>query len=274
VSRRPSDDPSAIRWDPAAGQLDPADLEGVDAVVHLAGAGIGDRRWTAARKREIRDSRLQGTDLLARTLAGLDRRPAVLLSASGVNVYGDRGDEELTEASAPGHGFLAEVVRGWEAATAPAAEAGIRTVTMRSGIVLSARGGALTRLLPLFRLGLGGRMGSGRQWWSWISVDDEVGAMAFLIERDDVAGPVNLTAPAPVTNAELTRALGRVLHRPTLVPVPAFGPRLVVGRGLADELLFNSMRVLPGVLTTAGYRFRHPDVETALAAVLGREVPS
>lgn len=268
-----------VRWDPLRGEIDAAGLEGIDAVVHLAGAGVGDRRWSAARKRVIRESRVEGTTLLAETLARLDRPPSVLVSASGVHYYGDRGDEVLTEASSPGHGFLAEVVRGWEQATAPAAEAGIRTVLARNGVVLSAHGGALPRLLTLFRLGLGGRMGSGRQWFSWISLADEVAAIRFLLDgggggggggsgTDPVSGPVNLTSPQPVTNQQLTKALGQALHRPTVLAVPRFGPRLVLGREMADEMLFMSQRVHPEALQTAGYRHHHPDIDTALAAVL------
>jgi uncharacterized protein len=262
----------SLRWDPERGEIDAAGLEGVDAVVHLAGAGVGDRRWSAARKRVISESRTKGTTLLAETLARLDRPPAVLVSASGVHHYGDRGDEILTETSGPGHGFLAEeVVRPWEQATTPAAEAGIRTIVARNGIVLDAHGGALPKLLILFRLGLGGRMGSGHQWFSWISLADEVGAIRFLLEDDGgttVSGPVNLVGPNPVTNRQLTKALGRALHRPTLLPIPRFGPRLVLGRQMADEMLFMSQRVVPEVLQTAGYTFNHPDIDTALHAVL------
>ncbi|HEX6236924.1 MAG TPA: TIGR01777 family oxidoreductase [Acidimicrobiales bacterium] len=268
--RRPSDDPGAIRWDPADGTIDAAALGGVDAVVHLAGAGIGDKRWSAARKREILESRTRGTGLIARTVAGLDPPPSVLVSASGVHFYGDRGDEVLTEASDPGDGYMADVVEAWEAAAQPAVDAGIRTVHARSGVVLAAHGGMLPRLVPLFRLFLGGRMGSGRQWMSWIALDDEVAALRFLMDDDSVAGPVNVVAPNPVTNAELTRALGRVLHRPTVVTVPAFGPRLVAGREMADELLFGSLRVVPRILTDAGFAFSHPEIEDALRAVLGR----
>jgi uncharacterized protein len=269
-----------VRWDPSKGEIDAAGLEGVDAVVHLAGAGVGDRRWSPARKRTIRESRVRGTTLLAETLARLDRPPSVLVSASGVHFYGDRGDEILTEASAPGQGFLAEeVVRPWEEATAPASEAGIRTVVARTGVVLSRHGGALPRLLTLFRLGLGGRMGSGRQWFSWITLADHIDATRFLLEAGGdgggagsvtgpVTGPVNLTSPRPVTNRELTKALGKALHRPTLLPVPRFGPRLVLGREMADEMLFMSQRVHPEVLRRAGYRHHHPDIDSALDAVL------
>jgi uncharacterized protein len=259
----------AIRWDPAAGRIEGDALEGIDAVVHLAGAGIGDKRWSPARKREIRESRARGTDLLARTLAGLSRPPAVFVSGSAVGYYGDRGDEVLTEQSPPGADFLAEVVRAWEAAAQPAVDAGIRTVFLRNGVVLSADGGMLPRLVTLFRFFVGGRLGSGRQWLSWVSIDDEVGVIRFLFDRADVAGPVNVTGPSPATNAQFTKALGAVLHRPTAMPVPAFGPRLVLGREMADELLFVSQRAVPSVLTAAGYDFAHDDVDTALRAVLG-----
>jgi uncharacterized protein len=259
----------AIRWDPAAGTIETSGLDGVDAVVHLAGAGIGDKRWSPARKHEIRESRTQGTGLLANTLAGLSRRPAVFVSASAVGYYGDRGDEELTERSSPGADFLAGVVQAWEAAAQPAVEAGIRTVFLRSGVVLSADGGMLPRLVSLFRFFVGGRLGSGRQWMSWVSIDDEVGAIRFLFDRDDLSGPVNVTGPSPVTNAQFTEALGAALHRPTAVTVPAFGPRLILGREMADELLFVSQRAVPSVLAAAGYDFAHRDVATALQALLG-----
>jgi uncharacterized protein len=259
----------AIRWDPVAGTIEADGLEGIDAVVHLAGAGIGDKRWSPARKREIRESRVRGTDLLARTLAGLSRPPAVFVSGSAVGFYGDRGDEVLTEQSEPGADFLAEVVQAWEAAALPAADAGIRTVFLRNGVVLAAVGGMLPRLVTMFRLYVGGRLGSGRQWLSWVSIDDEVGVIRFLFDNADVSGPINVTGPAPITNAEFTKALGAALHRPTVVPVPAFGPRLVLGREMADELLFVSQRAVPAALTAAGYRFAHPDVATALAALLG-----
>jgi uncharacterized protein (TIGR01777 family) len=268
--RRPSDDPGAVRWDPVAGSLDAAALEGVDAVVHLAGAGIGDKRWSEARKREVHDSRTDGTGLLARTLAGLDRPPAVLLSGSAIGYYGSRGDEVLTEVSAPGDDFLARLVQDWEAAAAPAVEAGIRTVYLRTGLVLARHGGILPRMALPFRVFVGGRLGSGRQWISWVTLEDEVGAIRFLIDRDHVSGPVNVVAPEPVTNAELARALGTVLHRPAAVPVPAFAPRLLLGREMADGLLFASQRVRPDVLVAAGYGYAHTEVTSALRAVLGR----
>ena len=261
--------PDAIRWDPAAGTIEADALGGIDAVVHLAGAGIGDKRWSPARKREIRDSRVRGTDLLARTLAGLDRPPAVFVCGSAVGFYGDRGDEVLTERSAPGADFLAGVVQAWEAAAQPAVDAGIRTVFLRNGVVLAADGGMLPRLVTLFRFFVGGRLGSGRQWLSWVSIDDEVGVIRFLFDHADASGPVNVTGPTPVTNAQFTKALGAALHRPTVVPVPAVGPRLVLGREMADEMLFVSQRAVPAALTAAGYRFTHPDVATALGALVG-----
>jgi uncharacterized protein len=261
--------PGAILWDPMAGEIDAAGLEGVDAVVHLAGANIGAKRWSEKTKRDVRDSRMRGTDLLARTLAGLDPPPSVLLSGSAIGYYGDTGGEDVAETSPPGDDFFARLAVDWESAADPAVDTGIRTVFLRTSMVLSGSGGALGPMLPLFRLGLGGRMGSGRQWWSWISIDDEVDAIRFLLARDDLAGPVNLASPDPITNRDMARALGRALHRPAVVPVPAFGPRLVLGRELADGLVFTSQRVRPAVLLGAGYRHRHADIDTALAAVLG-----
>ena len=256
-----------IRWEPTSGAIDAAGLEGVDGVVHLAGAGIADKRWTEERKREILHSRTTGTDLLARTVASLDRKPGVLVSASGVNAYGDRGDEVLTEASEPGDGFLADVVLAWETAARPAQDAGVHVPRIRSGLVLDRSGGALAKMLPLFRFGLGGRLGSGDQWWPWITLADEVRAIRFLLEAD-ISGPVNLAAPNPVTNAAFTKALGAVMSRPTVLPVPSFGPKLLLGGELAEELLFTSMRVVPDVLTKAGFVFLHPDLDGALRAVL------
>jgi uncharacterized protein (TIGR01777 family) len=259
--------PGSISWDPAAGRLDPADLEGLDGVVHLAGEGIGEKRWSAAQKAKIRDSRTQGTTLLCDALASLSAKPAVLVSGSAIGFYGDRGEDQLTEQSGPGSGFLAELCLAWEASTAAAEAAGIPVARIRTGIVLSGEGGALARMARLFKIGLGGRLGSGDQWMSWISLADEVGAIRFLLDHP-VAGPVNLTAPGPVTNAVFTKALGRVLHRPTLLPVPAFGPKLLLGSELAEQLLFYSQRVLPDVLVEAGYEFRYDEVETALRAAL------
>ncbi|MGH9182795.1 MAG: TIGR01777 family oxidoreductase [Acidimicrobiales bacterium] len=258
-----------VGWDPAAGTVDTAGLAGVEAVVHLAGEGIASRRWTGDQKRRVHDSRTAGTALLARALAGLDPRPAVLCSASAIGYYGDRGDEELTEASPPGEGFLAGVVVDWERAAHPAVEAGIRTAFLRTGLVLTPRGGSLARMLPLFRLGLGGRFGRGDQWWPWITLEDEVGAIVHLLGAE-VSGPVNLTAPNPVTNAEMTATLARVLRRPALVPIPPVGPALVLGWELAQTLLYSSARVLPRRLEASGYTFTHPTLEPALRAILGR----
>lgn len=254
-------------WDPGAGRR--PDLGGVDAVVNLAGAGIGDKRWTDEYKQTLRDSRLTTTRLLAETIAETTDGPSVFLSGAAIGFYGDRGDELLTEQSPQGEGFLADLVRDWESATQPAADAGARVATLRSGVVLAAEGGALTKMLPLFKLGVGGRFGRGKQWQSWISLDDEVGAIVHLLAAD-VTGPVNLTAPVPVRNAEFASTLGRVLHRPSFVPVPAFGPKLLLGGELAEALLFVSQRVDPVVLTASGYTFRHPELATALAAVLDR----
>lgn len=261
--------PDTVAWDPKANTMDGAALQGIDAVVHLAGAGIGDKRWSDAYKREILESRTLGTSLVARTIAAMAAPPKVLLSASAIGWYGARGDEELTESSTAGAGFLAEVCREWEDAAAPAASAGIRTVLLRTGIVLSPDGGALAKQLPLFKFGLGGKFGSGRQWQSWISITDEVGAICHLLSSS-VSGPVNLTAPSPVTNAEFTRTLATVLRRPAFVPVPSFGPKILLGGELADALLFTGQRVLPETLTSDGYLFAHPTLETALRALLGR----
>lgn len=260
-------DDDVVRWDPAAGTIDAAALEGVDAVVHLAGENIGSKRWDSEQKRRILDSRVRGTTVLAEALAGLSGKPAVLLSASGADYYGSTGDEVMTEDDPAGTGFMAEVCVAWEGATRPAVDAGIRTVFLRSGMVLDAHGGALPRLLLPFKLGLGGRTGSGRQWWPWISIDDWVGAARFLI-AGDVRGPVNMVGPEPVRNRDFTAALGSVLRRPTILPTPGFAPRLMLGKELADSLLYASHRNVPAVLEAAGYDFRHPDVTSAFRAVL------
>ena len=238
-------------------------------MVHLAGEGIAEKRWTDDRKRRIKESRSQGTALLADALTGLAAKPPVLVSGSAIGFYGDRGDEQLTEDSRPGSGFLSEVAQAWEAATASAEAAGIRVAKIRTGIVLDADGGALQRLASLARFGVLGKIGSGRQWMSWVALADEVGAIRFLLDHD-VAGPVNLTAPGPVTNEVFTKALGRVLKRPTFLPVPSFGPKLLLGSELAESLLFEGQRVLPEVLLDAGYEFEHTDLEPALRAILGR----
>lgn len=269
VVRSGSGGAGTVRWDPSAGSIDVAGLAGVDAVVHLAGEGIAEKRWTEAQKERILRSRADGTSLIARTAAELDPRPAVLVSASGISVYGDRADEVLTEDSSLGEGFLPSVVRVWEAAAHPAREAGIRVVHTRSGIVLDAGGGALGRQLPLFKLGLGGRLGSGRQWVPWISLDDEVGAIIHLL-TSTVSGPVNLSGPAPVTNADFTKTLAGVLGRPAVLPIPRFGPAVLLGRELAEELLYWSVRAVPAALEADGYEFRHPTLEAALRDVLDR----
>jgi len=270
VRRAPGDDPLAIRWDPMAGELDATALEGVDAVVHLAGAGIGDKRWSDEQKRIILESRTKGTSLLADAVASLDAKPAVFVSASGMGIYGDGGDAVLTEASPPGDIFLAQVCVEWEAATQAAEAAGIRVAHLRTSIVLSGDGGVLMKTLLLFKLGLGGKIGSGKQWWSWISIDDEVAAIRFLIDHDDIRGPVNLSSPNPVTNAEYTKVLGKVLKRPTFFAVPAFAPKVALGADFAEQLLFLSQRLAPTVLTDHDFPYRHPDLEGAFRAVLDR----
>jgi uncharacterized protein len=267
VRRDPTGD--AIRWDPDAGTIDAAALEGVDAVVHLAGEGIASKRWSLEQKCRILESRTRGTSLLADTLAGLQRKHGVFVSASAIGYYGERGSDVLTEDDLAATTFLGEVVVAWEAAARPAVEAGIRVAHPRTGIVLSPAGGALAESLPLFKVGLGGRFGSGRQYWSWISLPDEVRALQWLLDHD-LAGPVNLTAPEPVTNAAFTKALGAELHRPTLLPIPKFGPAAKLGSELAQELLYTSSRVVPTKLLASGFKFEHEDIETALHAVLGK----
>lgn len=258
-----------VTWNPKDGTIDTGSLGVIDAVVHLAGAGIGDRRWTESYKAEILESRTRGTDLIARTIASLDSKPKVFLSGSAIGWYGERGDEVLDEASTAGHGFLADVCKQWEAATAPAEAAGIRTVHLRTGIVLSPAGGALKKQLPLFKLGLGGRFGDGKQWQSWISIVDEVNAIVHLL-TSGLAGPVNLTAPEPVTNGEFTRVLAKVLSRPAVLPIPSFGPKALLGSELADALLFTGQRVTPTALERDGFVFTHATLEAALRSLLGR----
>jgi uncharacterized protein (TIGR01777 family) len=272
VTRSRPSGPDETRWDPMGGRIDADALAGVDAVVHLAGRGIGDGlRWTRKAKDEILQSRVEGTRLLAETMAGAagSGGPRVLVCASGIHAYGDGGDAVLTESSRPGSGFLAEVVRQWEAAADPARAAGLRVVHIRNGIVQAAEGGALPRLLPLFRLGLGGRLGSGRQWWSWVALDDSVGLYRHALLSDDLEGPVNGTAPNPVTNAEHAATLARVLGRPGFLAAPAFAVRLLLGE-LAEELLFASLRVQPAAAQASGYVFRFPELEPALRHVLNR----
>jgi uncharacterized protein (TIGR01777 family) len=259
-------------WNPAAGLLDPRALDGVDAVIHLAGEPIA-QRWTNAAKRRIAESRVRSTELLARTIASLTRRPRVLVSGSAMGIYGDRGDEDLDETSALGRGFLARVATEWETAAEPVVRAGVRLVTLRTGLVLSPHGGALGKLLLPFRLGAGGRVGSGRQWVSWIGLADTVGAIVHCVRTQVLTGPVNLAAPAPVTNAELTETLARVLRRPALLHIPAFALRLAFGE-MAEATLLASQRMRPRQLLDTGYRFRYPALEGALRHELAREEPA
>ena len=254
-----------IRWDPATGELDGSSLTGVDAIVDLSGANLG-KRWTAARKREIVASRVETTGLLARTAAELDRRPAAFLCAGGTGIYGDRGDEILTEESSLGHGFLADVGKAWVAAADPAREAGIRVVTFRQGVVLTRDGGALARMLTPFRLGVAGRIGSGRQWLPWVARDDLVSAYAFVL-GNDLSGPVNLCAPNPVTNAQFTKALGKALGRPTIVPTPALVIRTLYGE-MGEAVLLEGQRVLPAALLDAGFEFSASTIDVGLARAL------
>ena len=257
------------QWNPSAGQLDVAVLEGCDAVIHLSGAGIGDRRWTTKYKQELIESRTKSTSLLATTIANCAKKPSVFLSGSAIGIYGPRGDEELTEQSSNGSSFLAEICNQWEAAAKPAVDAGVRTVYLRTGIVLTPLGGALKKQLPLFKLGLGGKFGDGRAWQSWISLDDELAAIEHLLTAK-VSGAVNLTAPNPVTNADFTTALARALKRLAILPIPKFGPKLLLGGELADALLFTGQRVMPIELQKSGFAFQHPTIDVALRALLNK----
>jgi len=266
--RRPPHGPGEHEWSPERGLVSPETLGHVDAVIHLAGEGVASARWTPAVKARVRDSRIGPTSRLAESLARLPHPPATLISASAIGVYGDRGDETLTEASTPGTGFLADVGQAWEAATGPAAEVGIRVVTPRLGVVIDARGGALAKMLPAFRAGVGGRLGHGRQYFSWVSLEDVLGAVLFMLQRSDMRGPVNLTAPSPPTNAEFTAALGRVLRRPTLLGVPAVALSALFGE-LARAELLASRRVVPVALQQSGFRFLHPTLDAALRHTLG-----
>jgi uncharacterized protein len=258
-----------VAWDPARGMADLSRLDGVDAVVHLAGENIAAGRWTPTRKAEIRQSRVEGTRSLCKALARLAHPPKVFVSASAVGFYGDRGTETLTEESAGGTGFLADVCREWEAATAPAFQAGIRVVNLRFGMILSPAGGALRKMLLPFQLGAGGRIGSGGQFTSWIAVDDAIAALHHCLCEESVRGPVNVVAPGSVTNADFTRTLARVLRRPAVIPLPAFAARLLFGE-MADALLLAGARVMPARLQASGYRFWFPDLEAALRHLLGR----
>lgn len=268
--------PDDIRWDPARGQLDPTALDGIDAAIHLSGESIAGGRWTADRKREIMESRLKGTTLLSETLARLARPPRVMISASAIGIYGDRGDELLVEQSplrtGPDALFVEQVGHMWEASTEPAERAGIRVVRSRFGLILTPAGGALGAMLPAFQAGLGGRMGNGEQWMSWIGIDDVLGGIHHILTTETLRGPVNLTAPNPVRNAEFAQILARVLHRPGILPAPAPALRLAMGE-MADELLLASARVIPERLRESHYQFRWPELEEALRHVLGRAKP-
>lgn len=267
VLRGNDSDPAAL-WNPGQGWVRPGALEGCDALVHLAGSSIGEGRWTDSRKKELSASRVEATRLLVDHLATLERKPAVLVAASAVGFYGSRGDDELTEDSPAGKDFLAGLVVDWEREVARAETLGIRTVMLRFGVILARDGGALTRMLLPFKLGAGGRIGNGRQWMAWVSLADAVGAAEYALKTESLRGPVNVTAPNPVTNASFTKALGSALHRPTLLPTPTFGLKLLLGREAAEGLLLTSQRVLPKKLQASGFAFAHADLGGALAAAL------
>ncbi len=268
--RRPATGTGEVAWDPTGETLDGAAVEGMDAAIHLAGENVAARRWTAEQKAKIRDSRVQGTYLIASTLAKLKEPPRTLICASAIGYYGDRGDEVLKETSESGTDYLSDVCRKWEAAAKPAADAGIRVVLLRYGVILSPKGGALAKMLPPFRLGAGGKIGNGQQYMSWISLDDAVGATLHALSTESLSGPVNVVAPHPVTNTEFTKTLGRVLYRPTVLPMPGFAARLAFGE-MADGLLLASQHVEPSKLVESGYGFRHANLEEALRHLLGKE---
>lgn len=264
--RRAASAPDEIAWNPESGFVDLEKLAGTDAVVHLAGAGVGDHRWTDAYKKEILDSRVKGTDTIARAMASLDPKPRVLVSASAIGFYGDTGDRAVTEMDPAGHGFLADVVVAWEAAANPARDAGIRVVHPRTGLVVAGNGGAWGRMFPLFKAGVGGKLGSGKQYWSWISLRDEISALTYLIDNESLSGPVNLTAPTPQTNSEITKVMGSVLGRPTLLAVPSIALKVALGE-FSSEVL-GSARVLPAVLEQSNFTFADPTVESAIRQAL------
>ena len=266
--RRPATGAGEASWDPSAGTIEAEKLEGHDGAVHLAGVGIGDHKWSDDHKRAVLDSRVQGTGLLARTLAQLDQPPKVLASGSAVGYYGYESDQIVTEADGKGRGFLADVVAKWEDAAAPAADAGIRTMLLRSGVVLTAKGGALKKQLLPFKLGIGGRLGRGTQWLSWISLEDEVAAIRHLLTTETANGPVNVTSPQPVTNAEFTATLAKVLKRPAFMPVPTPALHVLFGKEMTKEMLLGGQRVLPDVLDHSGFTFAHPQLEAALRHTL------
>ncbi|MFD1324780.1 TIGR01777 family oxidoreductase [Micromonospora sonneratiae] len=266
--RRPARGPHEVQWSPSAGQLDPAALSGIDAVINLAGAGVGDKRWTAGYKNVLRSSRVDTTTTLAKAIAGRpsDDRPGVLINASAIGWYGDTGNRPVEEDAPAGDGFLSDLCRVWEAATGPAEDAGVRVVRLRTGLPLHRDGGLLKPQLLPYRLGIAGRFGNGRQWIPWISMVDWLSAVVFLLERDDIDGPVNVVGPQPVTNAEFTRELAAALHRPAIIPIPGIALRIVLGEFAVEAL--SSSRVLPGVLQRAGFNFQHSDLPSALRAAL------
>ena len=264
--RRQATAPDEVTWDPAAGTVDLGALEGIDGVVHLAGAGVGDHRWTDAYKKTILDSRVDGTHTIVKAMTELSSRPATLVAGSAIGWYGDTGDRAVDETAPAGTGFLADVVRAWEVAADPAREAGIRVTHARTGLVVAKEGGAWAKLFPIFKLGLGGKLGSGRQYWSWISLRDEIAALTYLLDNPAMSGPVNLTGPAPATNAEVTKAMGAVLGRPTLFAVPAVALKTVLGE-FSTEIL-SSARVIPEVLETSGFTWQDTTVESAIRAAL------
>lgn len=266
---RPS--PSAtiddITWNPDNNWIDAERLNGFDAVIHLAGESIADGRWTAAKKERIRNSRVQGTTLLAEALARLTKPPRTLIAASAIGFYGERGQESMVESNEPGHSFLADVCKAWEMSTEPAAKKGIRVVNLRLGVILAKEGGALKTMMPPFKMGVGGKLGSGKQYMSWVALDDVLGIIELALENETIHGPVNTVAPNAVTNLEFTKALGRALSRPTIFPMPAFAAKLAFGE-MADELLLASTRVEPAVLNKAGYQFKYPELDGALRTLL------
>lgn len=262
--------PDSVFWDPDQGILDPKSLSGIDAVINLSGENIASRRWNETQKKKILDSRLNATHTLVRAMTSMANPPKVFISGSAVGFYGDSGFETCTETAQQGKGFLANVCAQWERAAAPALDKGIRTVLLRTGVVLSPDGGALAKMVPPFKLGLGGVLGSGQQYVSWVSIDDIAGIVLYILEYPQLEGPVNAVAPNPVTNAQLTKALGKVLGRPTFIPAPAFILRLILGKEMADEFLLTSTRVAPLQLQNRGYKFKYPDLEQALRSWYGR----
>lgn len=268
IRHKPAKDQEAIFWSPERQEIDQDALEGFDAVIHLAGENLFGLRWTAAKKRAILESRERGTTLLATTLARLTEKPAVLISASAVGFYGDTHDAWADENSPAGTGFLAEVCQAWESSTEPARAAGIPVVNARLGVVWSKNGGALSKMLPLFRAGLGGKLGPGNQYMAWVDAADVCAAFAFLLEHPDITGPVNISAPEPATNTELTRTLGNVLGRPTIFPVPSFALRLALGKDQADATLLQGQRVRPARLLEAGFNFQYPSLDSSLRHIL------